>query len=193
MQEDIDNYDMGPKWSSIVEHYWWKRFVANKISPMQRYRKAVMNDMKSKIECGNCHKIYSSDAIDLCWTCSSYICNSCGENILRKIYPNMRVPTSCTTCTYKCEKCENPFIKAYNEIHCFECQYNTGMFTVDWKDRSKFYGLPYGTRALKKLYITYLNSLDACKPKPEINPSIIIGRNAQANGNNTLDIIPPGL
>jgi hypothetical protein len=184
MQEDIDTYDIGPKWSSIVEHYWWKRFVANKESPTQRYRKAVINDIKFSMSCKECGKLYSQDAVDVCWTCSKYTCTSCAEIIIRPEYPNMDTPPSCTKCVTKCHKCEKPFIQVYKEKHCFECQYNTKMFTVTWNTRSKTYGLPYGTSTLKKLYKTYLNSLNR---SDHVYGNIIVGE-AVAIGNNSIAV-----
>lgn len=165
MQEDIDTYDIGPKWSSIVEHYWWKRFVANKISPTQRYRESVMMNVKYKTGCKECNKLYSPDAVDKCWRCLKYTCSSCVEIILRPDYPNICYPISCVSCVTRCFKCKNPFIRINDEIHCFECQYKAEMFTVQWANRQSTV-LPYGTHALKNLYKTYLKSIG------EINPPV---------------------
>jgi len=191
MQEDIDTYDIGPKWSSIVEHYWWKRFVANKESPTQRYRKAVINDIKFNMSCKECGKLYSQAAVDVCWTCNRYTCTSCAEIILRPEYPNMDTPPACTKCVAKCHKCEKPFIQSYKENHCFECQYNTEMFTVQWNTRSKTSGLPYGTHTLKKLYKTYLKSLNRSDPvygNIFVGDAIAMGTNATILCNNSIAI-----
>jgi hypothetical protein len=189
MQEDVDKYPMTPNWSSIVEYYWYKRFISNKEAAIDRYRRAVMNDTKHKINCINCKTVYSVAAANKCWLCYKYTCSKCAEKALRKKYPKMIAPPSCVKCVSKCARCAQPFIAVTTEIHCFECQYTTGMFTIDW-EYHRHPHLPYGTYALKKVYKKYIKHL---KSSPDDNTNIIgnsiaIGTSAIVIGGNSIAI-----
>lgn len=152
-------------WDTIVLHYWQKRFEQSKKDSILRFRSAVINTDDST-RCLDCDKPFSMDVVHKCWRCNAYTCTRCATIRLKDAFPNMICPTACPNHTHQCTRCEQLFIPIGNEEHCFDCQHQTGMYTVKWANCCKIERtLPYGSSILQKTFTEFLIKAHSVKQK----------------------------
>ena len=170
------------QWDAVMLHYWTLRLNKINHDPVSRMRDAVLKH-DNYTPCEICKRPFT-EKVSACWVCWKYTCRKCVSAKLQDAFPNS-VPTSCLEHTSACDRCSRPFIPKTREKHCFQCQYETQMFTVSWINLDKNSTLPYGTATLRQTFVEYLSKFDRTRgvtPGVYNNAQILVGANGVIDG-----------